>query len=389
MPAPKRGAHWHDAGKARGAVEAISAENGCGDQSLSRKVARCRVDAGKLVGSPAFRRSRSRVRHDQAMGIRRSPVEISDIGEVLAAWSRSNPAHQSSKTLSYRQQSRQGKRCRAREQSGGGGNRTSVSRITGAGAEVCTRGATEGGLVAGAGHDELARAGDRHRIGRSGDSASITEAGCVSAAEGWPCRAYPRSPQSRNPGPDFSRRRSRDCGIVARCEPGCRADAVVQNALDVLAQVVVAAVSVDDGEARTCSGSCAVLPVPSTNEKRVRRSTGDAVGKYPSGHSGRAEPRITWIASTTCLGSRAARMTAVISGGTIPDRGLSRSTSRSHQARRAGRRIRSRVENGRCLPARLVDVANWAIEHDRVVVTPAPGTPARLPFWHGEYMARR
>ena len=29
-----------------------------------------------------------------------------------------------------------------------------------------------------------------------------------------------------------------------------------------------------------------------------------------------------------------------------------------------------------------------AIEHDRVVVTPAPGTPARMPFWHGEYMAR-
>src|SRR5207237_7272014 len=29
-----------------------------------------------------------------------------------------------------------------------------------------------------------------------------------------------------------------------------------------------------------------------------------------------------------------------------------------------------------------------AIEHDRVIVTPAPGAPARMPFWHGEYMAR-
>ncbi|HEX4469947.1 MAG TPA: hypothetical protein VH080_10445, partial [Gemmatimonadaceae bacterium] len=29
-----------------------------------------------------------------------------------------------------------------------------------------------------------------------------------------------------------------------------------------------------------------------------------------------------------------------------------------------------------------------AIEHDRVIVTPAPGAPARMPFWHGEYAAR-
>ena len=29
-----------------------------------------------------------------------------------------------------------------------------------------------------------------------------------------------------------------------------------------------------------------------------------------------------------------------------------------------------------------------AIEHDRVIVVPAPGAPARMPFWHGEYMAR-
>ncbi|HEX2779537.1 MAG TPA: hypothetical protein VHM30_08565, partial [Gemmatimonadaceae bacterium] len=29
-----------------------------------------------------------------------------------------------------------------------------------------------------------------------------------------------------------------------------------------------------------------------------------------------------------------------------------------------------------------------SIEHDRVIVTPAPGSPARMPFWHGEYGAR-
>ena len=29
-----------------------------------------------------------------------------------------------------------------------------------------------------------------------------------------------------------------------------------------------------------------------------------------------------------------------------------------------------------------------SIEHDRVIVVPAPGAPARMPFWHGEFMAR-
>ena len=28
------------------------------------------------------------------------------------------------------------------------------------------------------------------------------------------------------------------------------------------------------------------------------------------------------------------------------------------------------------------------IEHDRVIFVPAPGAPARMPFWHGEFMAR-
>src|SRR5207302_3463024 len=35
--------------------------------------------------------------------------------------------------------------------------------------------------------------------------------------------------------------------------------------------------------------------------------------------------------------------------------------------------------------------SSWRIEeitHDRVLVTPAPGQPGKLPFWHGEALGR-
>ena len=46
-------------------------------------------------------------------------------------------------------------------------------------------------------------------------------------------------------------------------------------------------------------------------------------GKYPSDIAAELEARITWDrVNDRLIGSRAARMTAVISGGTIPNRGL-------------------------------------------------------------------
>ena len=99
---------------------------------------------------------------------------------------------------------------------------------------------------------------------------------------------------------------------------------VVQNALDVLAQVVVAAVSVDDWR----SDDLFQLVRRAYPYHQLTRSAFDEVlamlsGKYPSDIAAELEPRITWDrVNDKLIGSRAARMTAVISGGTIPDRGL-------------------------------------------------------------------
>jgi ATP-dependent Lhr-like helicase len=166
---------------------------------------------------------------------------------------------------------------------------------------------------------------------------------------------------------------------------------VVQNALDVLAQVVVAAVSVDDWR----SEDLFKLVRRAYPYHQLTRGAFDEVlamlsGKYPSDIAAELEPRITWDrVNDTLIGSRAARMTAVISGGTIPDRGLY--TVNLPDRTRLGELDEEFVHESRLGDVFQLGSSTWriaAIEHDRVVVTPAPGTPARMPFWHGEYMAR-
>jgi ATP-dependent helicase Lhr and Lhr-like helicase len=166
---------------------------------------------------------------------------------------------------------------------------------------------------------------------------------------------------------------------------------VVQNALDVLAQVIVAAVSVDDWR----SEDLFKLVRRAYPYHQLTRSAFDEVlamlsGKYPSDVAAELEPRITWDrVNDRLIGSRAARMTAVISGGTIPDRGLY--TVNLPDRTRLGELDEEFVHESRVGNVFQLGSSTWriaAIEHDRVVVTPAPGTPARMPFWHGEYMAR-
>jgi ATP-dependent helicase Lhr and Lhr-like helicase len=166
---------------------------------------------------------------------------------------------------------------------------------------------------------------------------------------------------------------------------------VVQNALDVLAQVIVAAASVDDWKA----GDLFDLARRSYPYHRLSRAAFDEVlsmlsGKYPSDIASELEPRVTWDRVTDRVtGDRAARMTAVISGGTIPDRGLY--TVNLPDRTRLGELDEEFVHESRVGDVFQLGSTTWriaAIEHDRVVVNPAPGMAARMPFWHGEYGAR-
>jgi ATP-dependent Lhr-like helicase len=166
---------------------------------------------------------------------------------------------------------------------------------------------------------------------------------------------------------------------------------VPQNALDVLAQTITAMVSVDDWRA----DDLFALVVRAYPYHRLTRGAFDEVvsmlaGKYPSDIAGELDARITWDrVNGTITGSRGSRMLAVISGGMIPDRGLYAVTLPDRT--RLGELDEEFVHESRVGDVFQLGSSTWriaTIEHDRVIVHPAPGAPARMPFWHGEYGAR-
>lgn len=81
------------------------------------------------------------------------------------------------------------------------------------------------------------------------------------------------------------------------------------------------------------------------------------------------------------------------SGGTIPDRGLYGVflASGDGPGRRVGELDEEMVYESRVGDVFTLGTSSWRIEditHDQVLVTPAPGQPGRLPFWHGDQLGR-
>ncbi len=173
--------------------------------------------------------------------------------------------------------------------------------------------------------------------------------------------------------------------------------AVPTSPLDVLAQQTVAATAmdihdVDDWFALVRrAASFATLP----------RSAYDATldllaGRYPSDEFAELRPRIVWDrVAGTISGRPGAQRLAVTSGGTIPDRGLFGVFLVGADAARGSARV-GELDEEMVYESRVGDVfalgaSSWRIEditHDRVLVSPAPGQPGRLPFWKGDTLGR-
>jgi len=166
---------------------------------------------------------------------------------------------------------------------------------------------------------------------------------------------------------------------------------VPQNALDVLAQSLVAMAAVEE---RTADDLFALVrrsyPYHRLSRAAFDETLAMLAGKYPTDLAAELEPRLTWDRATgRVAGLRGSRLTAVISGGTIPDRGLY--TVNLPDRTRLGELDEEFVHESRVGDVFQLGSATWrigAIEHDRVIVTPAPGRPARMPFWHGEFVTR-
>jgi ATP-dependent Lhr-like helicase len=174
---------------------------------------------------------------------------------------------------------------------------------------------------------------------------------------------------------------------------------VPANPLDVLAQQIVAMVAMEPWQVDELEALVRRAAPFATLGRGVLEAVLDMLsGRYPSDEFAELRPRIVWDRTTgTLTGRPGVQHLAVTSGGTIPDRGLFGVFLAGGDERRggAGRRV-GELDEEMVYESRVGDVftlgsSSWRIEeitHDRVLVSPAPGQPGRLPFWHGDAQGR-
>jgi ATP-dependent Lhr-like helicase len=113
-------------------------------------------------------------------------------------------------------------------------------------------------------------------------------------------------------------------------------------------------------------------------------------GRYPSDEFNELRPRLVWDRVNGTLRVRdGAKRLAVTSGGTIPDRGLFGVFL--PDGTRVGELDEEMVYESRAGDTFLLGASTWRIEDitfERVVVSPAPGQPGKMPFWHGDKPGR-
>ena len=181
--------------------------------------------------------------------------------------------------------------------------------------------------------------------------------------------------------------------VVERMKAGAiEALAVPRNPLDVLAQQIVAMVAMDDWPVdelfATISSAAPYTDLPAGVFYAVLDML---AGKYPSDDFAELRPRIVWDRDGDVVRARpGAQRLAVISGGTIPDRGLY-PVVLVGTSNRVGELDEEMVYESRVGDVFALGASSWRIEEitaDRVLVSPAPGQIARLPFWHGDAVGR-
>ncbi|OEU86413.1 DEAD/DEAH box helicase [Streptomyces abyssalis] len=172
---------------------------------------------------------------------------------------------------------------------------------------------------------------------------------------------------------------------------------VPANPLDVLAQQLVAMVSVDTWDVEELLLVVRrAAPFASLPESAYHAVLDMLAGRYPSDAFAELRPRLVWDrVAQTLSGRPGAQRLAVTSGGTIPDRGLFGVFLAGADPKKGGGRV-GELDEEMVYESRVGDVftlgtTSWRIEditRDRVLVTPAPGVPGRLPFWKGDQLGR-
>ncbi|WP_327352999.1 ATP-dependent helicase [Streptomyces sp. NBC_01304] len=172
---------------------------------------------------------------------------------------------------------------------------------------------------------------------------------------------------------------------------------VPANPLDVLAQQLVAMVALDTWQVDDLLAvTRRAAPFASLPESAFTAVLDMLAGRYPSDAFAELRPRVVWDrVAGTVTGRPGAQRLAVTSGGTIPDRGLFGVFLAGSDPKKGGGRV-GELDEEMVYESRVGDVftlgtSSWRIEditRDRVLVSPAPGVPGRLPFWKGDQLGR-
>ncbi|MEO8260527.1 MAG: DEAD/DEAH box helicase, partial [Acidobacteriota bacterium] len=187
------------------------------------------------------------------------------------------------------------------------------------------------------------------------------------------------------------------CAAVARAmhDGAVEATRYPRNPLDIVAQQIVAMTAMDEWEVeRLFAAIRSAAPFA-----ELSRAVFDGVldmlsGRYPSDEFAELRPRVTWdrVAGTVVARDGAKRV-AIANGGTIPDRGLFGVflVGAGPGSARVGELDEEMVFESRVGETFVLGASSWRIEeitHDRVLVSPAPGQPGKMPFWKGDRAGR-
>jgi ATP-dependent Lhr-like helicase len=187
------------------------------------------------------------------------------------------------------------------------------------------------------------------------------------------------------------------CAAVTRAmhEGRVESSRYPRNPLDVLAQQLVAMVATDEWDVDALYDAVRRAAPFADLSRSVYEGVLDMLsGRYPSDDFADLRPRLTWDRLKNRLTAReGAKRVAIINGGTIPDRGLYGVflIGERGPGARVGELDEEMVFESRVGETFLLGASTWRIEeitHDRVLVSPAPGEPGKMPFWKADSAGR-
>ncbi|MDP2270093.1 MAG: DEAD/DEAH box helicase [Archangium sp.] len=168
-----------------------------------------------------------------------------------------------------------------------------------------------------------------------------------------------------------------------------------RNPLDVLAQQLVAMIAMEPLHVDALFERVRqAAPFADLTRGAFERVLDMLSGRYASDDFADLKPRLTWDRLNGELKPReGAQRVAILNGGTIPDRGLYGVflAGAPKGQGRVGELDEEMVFESKPGDTFVLGASTWRIQEitfDKVIVSPAPGEPGKMPFWRGETATR-